>query len=308
MRAQLVAEVGRRGVMTRCEVLRMVPEHVLDDALADGALTRIFPGTYSLPGRVAEREIRRCGALAHRPRTALSAIDALDVWGYFPFPIALTEPIHVTGNRREPASAWPGLTVHRQAKFELKAPLAWEVRGLHVVRLEQAIVDSWTMLPERDRRVPVITAIRERRTTGHALLEVLAANTRVTGAAEMRRVFGLAAAGVHSPLELWGHDHVFSDPGMPASRCQVPIKVAFGTVYLDRYFDQERLAVEMDGAAFHGSPGQRERDIRRDAALAALGIQVIRFSHQRLFADPDGVRRELLEILAARRRQLGLSA
>lgn len=82
----------------------------------------------------------------------------------------------------------------------------------------------------------------------------------------------------------------------------------FGTIYLDRYFEEERLAVELDGAAFHGSPGQRERDIRRDAALAAIGIQVIRFSHQRLFADPEGVRRELLQILAARRRQLGLSA
>ena len=308
MRAQLVAEIGRRGVMTRREALCVVPEYVVDDALADGVVTRIFPEVYSSPDNAEVREIRRRGAMAHRPRTALSAIDALDVWGFFPFPIQTAEPIHVTGNRREPASAWPGLTVHRQAKFELKAPLAWEVRGLHVVRLEQAIVDSWTMLPERDRRVPVITAIRERRTTGAALLEVLAANARATGAAEMRRVFALAAAGVHSPLELWGHDKVFSDASMPASRCQVPIKVAFGTVYLDRYFDEERLAVEMDGAAFHGSPGQRERDIRRDAALAALGIQVIRFSHQRLFADPDGVRRELLEILAARRRQLGLSA
>ena len=95
---------------------------------------------------------------------------------------------------------------------------------------------------------------------------------------------------------------------MPASTCQVPVKLPFGTVYLDRYFDRERLAVELDGAAFHGSPGQRERDIRRDAALAALGIQVVRFSHQRLFNDPDGVRAELLRILSARRYQLGQSA
>jgi len=32
---------------------------------------------------------------------------------------------------------------------------------------------------------------------------------------------------------------------------------------------------------------------------------VVRFSHQRLFSDPEGVRRELLSILAARRAQLG---
>jgi very-short-patch-repair endonuclease len=64
------------------------------------------------------------------------------------------------------------------------------------------------------------------------------------------------------------------------------------------------LAVEMDGAAYHGEPGQRERDIRRDAGVAARGIQTIRFSHLRLFNDPDGVRAETLDILEARRRQL----
>ena len=218
MRAQLVAEVGRSGVITRREALRIVPEHVLDDAIADHALTRIFPQVYALPSKAKDRNVRRHGAVAHRPRTALSAIDALDVWGVFPFAIPSAEPIHVMGNRREPASESPDLKVHRHAGFALKAPLVWETRGLHVVRLEQAIVDSWTMLAERDRRVPVITAVRERRTTGLLLLEVLAANRRATGAAEMRRVFEIAAAGVHSPLELWGHDKVFSHPSMPRSK------------------------------------------------------------------------------------------
>jgi very-short-patch-repair endonuclease len=68
------------------------------------------------------------------------------------------------------------------------------------------------------------------------------------------------------------------------------------------------LAVELDGAAYHGEPGQRERDIRRDAAVATFGIQTVRFSHPRIFGDPDGVRAEVLAILAVRRRQLGLSA
>ena len=32
------------------------------------------------------------------------------------------------------------------------------------------------------------------------------------------------------------------------------------------------MAVELDGAAFHGSREARERDLRRDTALAALGL------------------------------------
>lgn len=62
--------------------------------------------------------------------------------------------------------------------------------------------------------------------------------------------------------------------------------------------------VELDGAAYHGAPGQRERDLRRDTALAALGYLTVRFSHLRLHADPDGVIAELLAILAMRRAQL----
>ena len=54
-----------------------------------------------------------------------------------------------------------------------------------------------------------------------------------------------------------------------------------------------RVAVELDGAAFHGSREARERDLRRDTALAAAGWIVLRFSYARLIADPDGCRREI---------------
>jgi very-short-patch-repair endonuclease len=62
--------------------------------------------------------------------------------------------------------------------------------------------------------------------------------------------------------------------------------------------------VELDGAAFHGSAGDRERDTRRDVALAALGWVVLRFSYRRLTTDPGGCRREIAAVCAARRRQL----
>jgi very-short-patch-repair endonuclease len=77
-------------------------------------------------------------------------------------------------------------------------------------------------------------------------------------------------------------------------------------VYLDRLFDAEMLNVELDGAAYHGKPGQRERDLRRDAALATLGYLTVRFSHLRLHRDPAGVVEKLLAILETRRRQFGL--
>ena len=63
-----------------------------------------------------------------------------------------------------------------------------------------------------------------------------------------------------------GHQRVFADKRLPASRCQVPVTLPSGRLYLDRLYDGELVNVELDGAAYHGAPGQRERDLRRDAA------------------------------------------
>jgi hypothetical protein len=71
-----------------------------------------------------------------------------------------------------------------------------------------------------------------------------------------------------------------------------PVRLGDRTVYLDVDAERERVGFELDGAAFHGDPEQREADLCRDAALAALGIQVVRFSHRRLVREPGAVRRE----------------
>ena len=124
----------------------------------------------------------------------------------------------------------------------------------------------------------------------------------------MRDTFDLIAAGCHSPLELWGHQNVFTDRRLPPSRCQVRVVLPGGVVYLDRLYEAELVNVELDGAAYHGEKGQRERDLRRDAALAALGYLTVRFSHLRLHADSAGCIAELLTILAMRRSQLRIAS
>jgi len=304
MRKDLLAWVERRGVVNRAAALAMAPEHVVDDALADGALVRLAPMVYAMPSAAKSRELLTQALLLWKPDAAVSHTDALALWG---LPTTLDPRVHLTIHGDRDAGDWPLAKVHRRRSFATGAPHVVTRDGIRVVRLEQAIVESWPLLPEVDRRVPAIVALRERRTTGARLLECLANNPRCSGAAEMKRVFSLVAGGLHSPLELWGHEHVFSDPRLPVARCQVPVDLSTGRVYLDRLYDGELINVELDGAAYHGEPGQRERDLRRDAALAALGFVTVRFSHLRLHADPHGARAQLLDVLTTRRRQLGLA-
>jgi hypothetical protein len=292
----------RGGVLTRDEALAIVADHVLEDAVRGGCLVRLFPNVYALPALVGDRATRRRAALKYCPKAALSHMDALDLWG-LDAQAWLTPAIHLTASDDHHVRRASGLVLHRRRGFVCDQPDVIVRAGSRVVRLETAIVDSWSLLPAIDRRVPAIVAVRERMTTGARLL---AATEGRRLPAEVGRVFGLAASGCHSPLEMWGHDNVFSHPSLPPSRCQMPIHLPTGTVYLDRYYEEEKLAIELDGAAYHGSRGQRERDIRRDAELATRGIQTVRFSHPRLFGDPAGVRAEVREILVMRRRQFGL--
>lgn len=105
-----------------------------------------------------------------------------------------------------------------------------------------------------------------------------------------------------------GHQKVFSDRRLPRSTTQLRLEADGRVFYLDRAFAVELLAVELDGTAYHGGRGERERDVRRDAALARLDWLTVRYSHPRLHNDPGGVIEELLEILERRRSQLRVSA
>ena len=83
-------------------------------------------------------------------------------------------------------------------------------------------------------------------------------------------------------------------PRVPQWVQQYAVRLPNGrSVRLDSAFREARVAIELDGAAFHGSRESRERDLRRDTALAALGWVVLRFSYARLMSDPDGCRREI---------------
>ena len=125
------------------------------------------------------------------------------------------------------------------------------------------------------------------------------------GRAELRRLLDLIAGGCESELEIWGVTRVLpGPPHVPAWIQQLPIRLGDGRqVRLDAAYPEALVAVELDGAAFHGSRAARERDLRRDTALAALGWVVLRFSYARLVTDPEGCRREIEAVV---RRRLAL--
>jgi very-short-patch-repair endonuclease len=288
------------GMVTWDEAHRADAAGALRWAFRAGQVHRPLPGVYV--DALADRTdaLRRAAALYAEGRGALSHTTALDVWGLRT--AERYEPVHLSVPFEVRLRSHPPVVVHQRRGLRIEPPDVLIRAGLPVTRLETTLVDAWPLLSPEERPAPLIRAVTDRLTTPERILAALEAAPRLAGRAAIRVLLDRLASGCHSALEIWGHDHVFTGPGMPPFERQVAVRVDRRKHYLDVWAPDERVNFELDGAASHGSPDQREADLRRDVRLAALGIHVVRFTHRRLYREPDTVRREILDVLAARRR------
>ncbi|WP_448613573.1 endonuclease domain-containing protein [Modestobacter sp. URMC 112] len=155
-------------------------------------------------------------------------------------------------------------------------------------------------------RAAAVTAVRERRCRASDLAHELRRRPSLAGRAELRELVRLLDQGCESELEIWGCRHVLEAPGMPPFTHQHRVTVGARRFVLDAACEEVLLAVELDGAAFHGSRRQREADIERDALLASAGWVTLRFGHARLTTSPGGCRRDIRATYQARRAMFGL--
>ena len=76
--------------------------------------------------------------------------------------------------------------------------------------------------------------------------------------------------------------------------------VSIGGYEVDFYWHDARIVVEVDGGATHFTRKAFHEDRRRDRALAALGIQVLRVTWRDLQTGGAGLAREVARVLLAR--------
>ncbi|MGY1619867.1 DUF559 domain-containing protein [Geodermatophilus sp. SYSU D00691] len=301
MAHDLVALVGRDGAVRTRDLLTRVDRHSVARWVRTGRLLRPHPGVVVIPERFDEWHTRAlAGVLA--TGGAVSHASALALWRVAP----KADPLHLCVRATRRAVKSPGLVVHRVRHLDPD-----RVGGLPVTDLPRALVDTWGLASRSGRRRDVemargavITALRERRVRPAALRAEVTAQTAVADRSGLIALIDLVEGGCHSELEIWGVLDVLRGPGMPTFVQQHRVVLPHTTVHLDAAIPELKIAVELDGAAFHGSADDRERDTRRDVALAALGWVVLRFSYRRLTREPEACRHEILRVCAARRAML----
>lgn len=273
-----------------------VPSWTWSNAVRRGQLVRIGPGFFAPPDAV-DHDLRLRAALAYgRGAGVISHLSALALHGVRPQPE--TEPIHFTVPASVRLRSTVGMIVHHR---DLPEASLHRRRGFEVTALAAALVDSWPLLESPERTTLIVQAVADRLLLAEHLLGELPRRPHLPGRSGLTKLAGRLMNGCRSALELWGADEVFTGRDMPLLLRQAPITVNGRTHYLDVFAEAERVDFELDGAAWHGSSAQRERDLRRDAQLAAEGILVVRFTYTRLMTEPLLVRDEVLRILATRR-------
>ena len=298
MARDLLALLGPHGVARASELAGRVDRHTLGRWVADGRLLRPHRGVLAAPECWSEWPTRALAGVLASDGT-LSHGSALAAW-------RIAEDagrVHVSVPAGRRALRSPGLVVHRVQDL-----VTDRLGPLPVTPLPRTLADSWGWAHGRHghrraverARAAVIETLRDRRVSAARLRTEVTRRPALPGRAELEVLAGLVEQGCQSELEIWGVREVLQGPGMPRFVQQHRVALPTGVVHLDAALPELKVAVELDGAAFHGSADARERDTRRDVALAALGWVVLRFSYRRLTREPAACRREILQVCRAR--------
>jgi very-short-patch-repair endonuclease len=113
-------------------------------------------------------------------------------------------------------------------------------------------------------------------------------------------VIASVAAGSESYLEVHATARVFVGRRFRGLLRQHVVSAGGKRYRLDMYDALSMTAIELDGATYHAGISQWQRDLRRDADLAALGILTLRFSYQDLTERPEWCRSTTLNVLQLR--------
>lgn len=257
----------QEGLLRRADLLELgLGRKAIPYRVQSGRLFRLHPGIYALgPGPHPRRTtwlaaLWWCGA-----GSALSYFSAGAFHGHGPEPDVGV--VHVT-TRNEPGTT-AGVVVHRTRHLHR---LDWSQHGLlAVTNRSRTLVDEASLLPFPAFRA---RADRLRDLPLRELEATIRRAPRRQGSAAARRLLQGDQRHTRSVLER-RFLRLCRDTGLPAPpHRNVPL--AGHTV--DCLYPSARLAVELDGRAYHERRAQMQADRLRDADYQLAGFRILRLT------------------------------
>lgn len=281
---------GQHGVVTRAQLTAEgISRDVIDHRVHTRRLQSLHRGVY-LVGPVAPPHARAMAAcLACGPNACLSHRSAGALWGLLKR--SRRAPVDVT--LRSGNHARPGIRIFRIRT--LRDDEVTRRHGIPATTPPRTLYDLAGTLRPLALEKAVAEALARRLTSEEEVLEMIERQAGRRGVHRLRAALGRTGpAFTRSRAE-----ELFLALARRAQIDEPQVNVTVGQHEVDFYWPRARLAVEIDGRAFHASSRDFERDRRRDAELATHGIRVVRVTWKQLTGEPEAVLVRLGGALAA---------
>jgi very-short-patch-repair endonuclease len=294
LRDGAIAELAERqyGVVTRRQLHELgFGRGAIELALARGRLHRVHAGVYAVGHtRLSVAGRRMAGVLAGGPGAVLSHATAAAHWGILPSAATVID-VMTPLNRR----SRPGLRFHRS---RLPPDEVTVHEGIPVTSITRTLFDLAAVVSLGQLGRAVREAEARRLWDRLSLRDLLARHLRSPGAAAIRTLADADAYVTRSEFEerLWA---LLDAAALQRPLANVTVHLGERFIEVDFAWPHQRVVVELDGHATHGTRASFEEDRARDRALAAAGWRVIRLTWRQLRDEPEAVLRDLRAALAS---------
>ncbi len=233
--------------------------------------------------------------LACGPGAILSHRDAAALWGLMSLEtrgaVDVTVPER-SGRRR------PGIRIHRPRHPPTPADRTRR-HGVPVTTPARTLLDLAAILEARRLARLTEEAVRMRLVSPRSARAAIERSPAARGAARFAKV--LAASDRTPRLTRSAAERRLLELVRAAALPDPEVNIRLLGRERDLVWRRERLVVEVDGFAFHGSRAAFERDRSRDAELVAAGLRVVRVTWRQLEDEPQAVVARLAAALATGR-------
>jgi len=267
--------LGRQsGVLSRRQALSAgLVAAAVDNQLRSNRWQQLQRGVYAtFTGKPARDAQLWAAVLRAGEDAALSYRTAAELYGLDRGPGG---PIHVTVPAGRRAGIVRGGVVHYSRFLErTRHPALLPPR----TRIDDTVLDLALTSATFDEAFDwLCRAVGRRLTTPARMREALQERQQVRWRTDLLAALADIGDGAQSNLELRYVRNVERAHGLPAARRQAKIIAGNRTRYVDNFYEDAKLAVELDGRASH-PPEQRWDDTHRDNEHASLGIMTVRYN------------------------------
>lgn len=171
-----------------------------------------------------------------------------------------------------------------------------QVLGVPVATTSGALMDLLRLLPEPDAHDLLLLLARQRGSATMASLMTDDLSHVGAGSRQLRRLLPVVLSGAHSQAEE-RLVQLLVEAGVDGFIANYPVSVSGHDYRIDVAFPAARLAIEVDGRAFHSDAGTFQRDRTRQNRLIAAGWRLLRFTWEDLTLRPEHVLGDIAHFL-----------